>query len=200
MAIVLATMVAVVGGISALQTPSKGAASRFLPDRTTEPSRYAYEMFVMIYTPIWIFVFGIVVVFQLYEDFDAWMYIKFCGGMMMPLLLQPIVYPSAGFDSPDQARPLLERYSFKANLWILVYSFIGNYWYTHSSLRSLIDRCNPLPLLFAPRCNASHEYYANRLLLSPQGVVFHAKPSIEQRPDSHDLRHPLLLLHLPLLF
>jgi hypothetical protein len=23
------------------------------------------------------------------------------------------------------------RYSFKANLWIAIFSFIGNYWYTH---------------------------------------------------------------------
>ena len=25
----------------------------------------------------------------------------------------------------------MERYSFKANLWIFIFGFIGNYWYTH---------------------------------------------------------------------
>ena len=29
------------------------------------------------------------------------------------------------------AKPLREAYIFKANLWIAVFSFVGNYWYTH---------------------------------------------------------------------
>jgi len=28
----------------------------------------------------------------------------------------------------DEHKPLLQRYSFKANLWMLVFGFIGNYW------------------------------------------------------------------------
>jgi len=75
--------------------------------------------------------FGIIVVFQLYEGFTAMSYLYVCGGLSLPFLLQPLVYPSGGFNSPDADRPLLERYSFKANVWIAVYSFIGNYWYTH---------------------------------------------------------------------
>jgi cycloeucalenol cycloisomerase len=51
------------------------------------------------------------------------------------LVLQPILFPSLGssgfLNSPDGRRPLLERYAFKANVWIAIYSFIGNYWYTH---------------------------------------------------------------------
>ena len=31
----------------------------------------------------------------------------------------------------ESKKPLFERYSFKANLWIAIFSFIGNYWYTH---------------------------------------------------------------------
>jgi cycloeucalenol cycloisomerase len=80
------------------------------------------------------FCFGIIVAFQLYEDFDAWSYLKVCGGLSLPFLVQPILLPSAGFNSPDAKRPLLERYAFKANIWIAVYSFIGNYWYTHCKL------------------------------------------------------------------
>ena len=102
-----------------------------LPDVESQPSKYAYEKFVMIYTPIWISMFGAIVVFQWYEDFDEWSYIKVCGGIASPFILQPILFPSAGSNSPDQYRPLIERYSFKANLWIAIYSFIGNYWYTH---------------------------------------------------------------------
>ena len=84
------------------------------------------------YTPIWILCFAIIVAFGLYEEFDEWSYMKVCVGLALPFLLQPLVLPSTGlYDSPDQSRPLFERYSFKANLWIAVYSFIGNYWYTH---------------------------------------------------------------------
>ena len=46
----------------------------------------------------------------------------------MPLLLQPIVAPCITKESHIH---LFERYSFKANIWIAIFSFIGNYWYTH---------------------------------------------------------------------
>lgn len=72
-----------------------------------------------------------VVVTEVYEQFDAWSYLLLCGGLALPFLLQPIVFPTAGSDSPDAKRNPLDRYSFKANLWLATYSFIGNYWYTH---------------------------------------------------------------------
>ena len=131
MAMVLGTMVAILGGLVLLQTPQKGDGSSFLPSATIQPSKRAYEQFVLAYTPIWILAMGIIVAFQLYETFDEWSYLKVCGGLALPFLLQPILYPSAGCQSPDQKRPIMERYAFKANLWLAVYSFIGNYWYTH---------------------------------------------------------------------
>jgi cycloeucalenol cycloisomerase len=88
-------------------------------------------MFALAYTPIWIFCFGVIIVGQLYEHFDALAYNTVCGGLALPLLLQPLLFPSAGCGSPDRDRSLLERFSFKANAWIAIYSFIGNYWYTH---------------------------------------------------------------------
>ncbi|KAJ1473596.1 hypothetical protein T484DRAFT_1835477, partial [Baffinella frigidus] len=54
--------------------------------------------------------------------------------------------------------PLLERYSFKANLWILIFSFIGNYWYTHYfytvlrasyTFKSWDINAVPIPMIFA---------------------------------------------------
>lgn len=129
MAAILGTMVAFLAGLGALQTPASKEGS-FFPDPQTEPSKRAYELFAAVYTPIWIGIFGAVVVFQLYEDFTAWTYIYFCGGVSLPFLLQPLFAPGI-FGSPDAQRPLLERYSFKANVWIAIYSFIGNYWYTH---------------------------------------------------------------------
>ena len=133
MVAILGTMCAMLAGLYSIQEGvSEGTTSgRYLPCPKTEPSRYAYEKFVSVYTPIWMGLFGIVVVFQLYEDFTAMSYLQVCGGLSLPFLLQPMLYPSGGFASPDVKRPLLERYCFKANVWIAVYSFIGNYWYTH---------------------------------------------------------------------
>lgn len=137
MAAILGTMIALTGGLVAIQEPlesemkNSSASGTFFPCPKTEPSKWAYEKFVSVYTPIWMGLFGAIVAFRLYEDFTAWSYMKVCGGLALPLILQPILLPSGGFNSPDSKRPIPERYCFKANLWIAVYSFIGNYWYTH---------------------------------------------------------------------
>ena len=132
MTAILVTMLAALAGLASIQIPRKESLeSTYLPDPNKQPSKYAYEMFALVYTPIWISFFAIVVVFQLYEDFDAFTYNTFLGVLALPLLLQPLRFPSAGFDSPDLSRPFWERYATKANIWIAVYSFIGNYWYTH---------------------------------------------------------------------
>ena len=152
---------------SSLSSSSSFSSSSFFPCAKTQPSKRAYELFVAYYTPIWILAFAIVICFQLYEEFDAWGYLQFCGGLSLPLLLQPIVFPSAGQSlllSPDCQRPLWERYSFKANVWIAIYSFIGNYWYTHyfySVLKAQYTmpahRLNNVPL--AMFC-ATHFYFS----------------------------------------
>jgi len=125
-------MLAAIGGLVTIQTKIEGGDSRLLPNPTTEPSKRAYELYALAYTPVWIAGFACIVGFGLYEDFDKWSYMKVCVGLSLPFLLQPIVYPKGGSSSsPDEKRPLLERYCFKANVWLAVYSFIGNYWYTH---------------------------------------------------------------------
>ena len=50
-----------------------------------------------------------------------------CVTLDLPLLLQPILSPLEA----ERKLPLFLRYSFKANVWIIIFSFIGNYWYTH---------------------------------------------------------------------
>lgn len=46
-----------------------------------------------------------------------------CLGLCLPLFIYPWYAPSS--------KPVLERYAFKANVWLAIYSHIGNYWYTH---------------------------------------------------------------------
>lgn len=135
MVAILGTMLAIIGGLIFVQTPNREQGGEggggFLPSPVTQPSKRSYEIFVLCYTPVWIFAFGCIVAFGLYENFDEWSYMKVCVGLALPFLLQPILLPSAGCASPDARRPLFDRYSAKANLWIAAYSFIGNYWYTH---------------------------------------------------------------------
>lgn len=54
-------------------------------------------------------------------------YMGLCVTLALPYLLQPILFPFAA----EKNLPLNLRYSFKANVWIAIFSFIGNYWYTH---------------------------------------------------------------------
>ena len=154
MTAILTTMFAILGGLISIQTPvgltsninkkrktgTSGATttitttttrpSSFYPDPKTEPSKYAYEMYQTYYSPMWISMFAMIVIFQLYERWTAWEYNMYLLLLALPCVLQPILCPSAFFHSPDAHRPLLERYSTKANVWIAIYSFIGNYWYT----------------------------------------------------------------------
>lgn len=182
MVAILGTMLAAIGGLVAIQTKAKGAESRLLPDPTTEPSKRAYEIYALAYTPIWIAAFASIVAFKFYEDFDKWSYMKVCVGLSLPYLLQPIFLPSAGSPgSPDEKRPLLERYSFKANVWLAVYSFIGNYWYTHyfySVLRAKYTmpahRLNnvPLALYFATHFYFSTYHVFSNLMLRKVVTTF----------------------------
>ena len=42
------------------------------------------------------------------------------------MLLPPLLQPAA-----EREKPLVQRYWFKANAWIAMFSFIGNYFWTH---------------------------------------------------------------------
>jgi hypothetical protein len=130
MSLILGTCVAALAGLVALQIPAKNGKelSSFRPNAKTEPSKRFYENFVAVYSVVWIACFACIVVTQVYERFSPWMYIYVCGGLAMPFLLQPFLYPGPY----DGQRPVVwQSYSFRANLWLAIYSFIVNYWYTH---------------------------------------------------------------------
>ena len=165
---------------------ASASASRFLPDPHHEPSKRAYEVFVLWYTPVWIVCFGAIIGCQWYEQYTDYDYLRVCGGLALPLLLQPVVWPggvprldpayhqSQAVVSPDHARPLHQRYALKANVWLAVYSFIGNYWYTHYFYSVLQARYTmpshrfnnvPIPLYFATHFYFSTYHVFSNLLL-----------------------------------
>ena len=169
MSAILGTCLAGLAGLVALQTPVKDCSttSSFFPCPQREPSKRAYELFVAKYTPFWIGAMAVIVVLQLYEDFTPIMYIYVCGGLALPFLLQPVLWPLG----PDMERPLLQRYALKANVWLAVYSFIGNYWYTHyfySVLQAAYTMPNAIRLNNVPVAMflATHFYFSTYHMFS----------------------------------
>lgn len=105
---------------------SKSGNGSWLPSDNNK-AKQEFEIYALKYTAIWIGIFGIVIVFQLYESFRENEYMALCVSLSLPFLLQPILFPMPS----EKNLPLTMRYSFKANVWIAIFSFIGNYWYTH---------------------------------------------------------------------
>lgn len=171
MTIILVSMVCVLWGVAMfLQTPISGENGRYLPCPKTQPSKRSYEMFALCYTPVWIACFGMIVATGVYEHFTAWTYNYVCIGLALPFLLQPMLAPAW----PDNQRKFLERYSTKVNVWIGIFSFVGNYWFTHyfySILKAQYTmsahRFNdvPIPFYFATHFYFSTYHCFSNLLL-----------------------------------
>ncbi|EKX49885.1 hypothetical protein GUITHDRAFT_85507 [Guillardia theta CCMP2712] len=137
----------------------------------TSKSKRACELWFLVYGCFWISCFGIIIALRLYDDFDRKDYFLVCGGLMLPLLLQPVLFPKI---TADDGRPLLERHSFKANVWIFIFGFIGNYWYTHYfynvlkasyTMKSWDVNGVPIPMFFA-----THFYFTFYHALSNMAI------------------------------
>lgn len=105
---------------------SSHCVSSWLPSDDNVSKKH-FEIFALYYTVVWIGAFMVVLATQAYEKFTPDGYMYLCVSLAAPFLLQPFVYPLAG----EKNLPFWLRYSFKANVWIAIFSFIGNYWYTH---------------------------------------------------------------------
>jgi hypothetical protein len=117
--------------------------SRWLAHPARNPAKRACEIWFLAYGTFWISCFGYIIASQVYLQFTELGYMVVCGGLATPLLLQPILLPSI---TCDQGKPLLQRFSFKANVWIFIFGFIGNYWSEIFSPLSL----TPFQLISAP--------------------------------------------------
>jgi cycloeucalenol cycloisomerase len=105
--------------------PTQRATGNWLPTKNNL-AKLEFEVFALKYTAIWIGIFTIVIVFQMYTWFTELEYMVLCVGLDLPFLLQPIFFPLPA----EKALPLFLRYSFKANVWLAIFAFIGSYWYT----------------------------------------------------------------------
>ena len=166
---IMCVFLAVIYTLSYLQTPS-GSKARWLPCSKTNLPKFEFEVWALKYTCVWIGIFAVVVLTKVYEHFTANIYMWFCSSVAAPFLLQPFLFPLPS----EKNLPVYMRYSFKANLWIACFSFIGNYWYTHyfySVLKAFYDfpshRLNNVPicLYFATHFYfVTYHTFANMLL------------------------------------
>ncbi|KAK9850469.1 hypothetical protein WJX84_012325, partial [Apatococcus fuscideae] len=92
------------------------------------PGKRWTELFFLAYSPFWIvWALGIVVPFEIYEKCDEWGYMAIGLGASLPcFLLPPLLQPQS-----ERQRPFWQRHWVKANVWIAIFSFIGNYFWTH---------------------------------------------------------------------
>ena len=113
-------------------------------NKVSPESKREFEIYALKYTAAWIGIFGIVIVFQMYESFTADSYMALCVPLALPFLLQPILFPLKA----ESKYPLHRRYSFKANIWIAIFSFIGNYWYTTHYFYNALKAYTIFPILY----------------------------------------------------
>ncbi|CAH9104624.1 unnamed protein product [Cuscuta epithymum] len=93
-----------------------------------QPSKRWGELFFLLYTPFWLTLcLGIVVPYKLYENFTEWEYLLLALVSALPAFLIPIVFVGKA----DKRLHWHERYWVKANLWILIFCYVGNYFWTH---------------------------------------------------------------------
>ncbi|CAJ1387217.1 unnamed protein product [Effrenium voratum] len=131
------------------------------------------ENWFLAYGVFWISCFAVIVGFGVYEHMAQWSYLIVCGGLAAPLLLQPVVCP---WLTKEENLALQERYCTKANLWIAIYSFLGNYWGTHY-FYCVLKAKYTLPFLPAHQLNgvpicmylATHFYFSALVALCGLG-------------------------------
>ncbi|CAA6668304.1 unnamed protein product [Spirodela intermedia] len=94
----------------------------------TNPSKRWGEGFFMIYTPFWLTLcLGIVVPYRLYERFTELEYLLLGMVSAVPSFVLPLIFVGEA----DKGKCWKDRYWVKANLWIVIFSYVGNYFWTH---------------------------------------------------------------------
>lgn len=109
-------------------TPTPSKDIKWFASSKTHPTIRATEMWFLKYGVIWIIAFAIVVLFELYATWNALALFIFMFSLALPLYLQPILYPAL---TKEENVSLLSRFSLLSNVWIGIFGFVGNYWYTH---------------------------------------------------------------------
>ncbi|KAG9129745.1 hypothetical protein Leryth_015443 [Lithospermum erythrorhizon] len=86
------------------------------------------ELFFLFYTPFWLtLTIGVIVPYKLYEKFTELEYLIVGLVSAVPAVMIPILFVGKA----DSKLSWKDRYWVKANLWIMIFSYVGNYFWTH---------------------------------------------------------------------
>ncbi|KAK4408264.1 Cycloeucalenol cycloisomerase [Sesamum angolense] len=93
-----------------------------------DPSKRWAEIFFLLYTPFWLTLcLGIVVPYKLYENFTELEYLLIGLVSALPAFIIPMIFVGKA----DSTLSWKDRYWVKASLWIILFSYVGNYFWTH---------------------------------------------------------------------
>lgn len=111
-----------------MSTRSTGSPAGSNPWLAANPAKRWTEIFFLAYSPVWIVgVLLILVPFKLYDRLDEWGYLAVGLLTALPCFIYPVFFESKA----DAGKPWMQKYWVKANIWIAIFSFIGNYFWTH---------------------------------------------------------------------
>ena len=104
---------------------------------SSNPAKAWTEQLFLVWGFIWVFVFGMIVVTGVYHhcgDFEYMLIGLFVSVpyVLLPLWMDPAlhVYPSPNATSSFD-RWCSSRYWVKSNVWVAIFSYVGNYFWTH---------------------------------------------------------------------
>ncbi|KAI3435286.1 uncharacterized protein J3R85_006210 [Psidium guajava] len=112
------------GTTKSASSPSPSSSLWLAPN----PSKRWGELFFLFYTPFWLTLsLGIIVPYKLYESFTELEYLLLGLVSAVPAFLIPMVIVGQA----DSSMCWKDRYWIKASLWIIIFSYVGNYFWTH---------------------------------------------------------------------
>jgi cycloeucalenol cycloisomerase len=97
---------------------------KFLSQNSSK--RYS-ELFFFFYGFFWITYIFVIVVTEYYENRTRLEWLLIGVIPFVPMWIIPLIIPSKS----DKNIPITQRHWFKVNIWIVIFSFIGNYFWTH---------------------------------------------------------------------
>ena len=95
----------------------------------TTPGKRWTELFFLGWSAVWISAMGFIVASGAYERFEEWEYMGVGVAFALPCFIGPLLLSSS--QGEDPRTPVMQRFWVKANLWLAILSFIGNYFWTH---------------------------------------------------------------------
>lgn len=121
--------------VSSLHQPLSPATKNpfpSLPRRSSwlaaDPSKAYYEKISLIWAPLSMLTLLVgVFATPLYKYCDRNSYLAITVIACLPGFLIPLLFPC----DADRSRPYTHRFWFKANIWISIFGFYGNYFWTH---------------------------------------------------------------------